>query len=148
VLGLFAALVFVAEILSEYVVLPDDNSRIGLIEFGLVFLSFALAGGVVTYRTGNLRAGATSAIATALVSSLVWYITILTVFYCFFGTMRQHRVFLAEGNFDDFARSGMHDFNAFMMEDFLGAGFFHLLLGPLIAWILGLIGGLVAMCFR
>ena len=68
--------------------------------------------------------------------------------HCFFGTMRQHRVFLAEGNFDDFARSGMHDFNAFMMEDFLGAGFFHLLLGPLIAWILGLIGGLVAMRFR
>ncbi len=40
-------------------------------------------------------------------------------------------------------RSGMSDFNAFIMEDFMDATFFHLLLGPLVAAVLGLLGGLL-----
>jgi hypothetical protein len=37
----------------------------------------------------------------------------------------------------------MTDFNTFIMEDLLGAGFFHLLLGPILAAILGILGGLL-----
>jgi hypothetical protein len=37
----------------------------------------------------------------------------------------------------------MSDFNTFVMEDFLGAGFFHLLLGPIVASGLACLGGLV-----
>jgi hypothetical protein len=37
----------------------------------------------------------------------------------------------------------MTDFNAFIIEDFLGAGFFHLLLGSILATMLGAIGGLL-----
>ena len=62
--------------------------------------------------------------------------------------MRQDAVFRAEGNYDDFRRSGMTDFNAFIMEDFLGASFFHLLLGPLLAGVVGTIGGLVGLGLR
>jgi hypothetical protein len=39
--------------------------------------------------------------------------------------------------------SGMSNFNTFVMEDFLGAGFFHLILGPLVAVILGTVAGLL-----
>jgi hypothetical protein len=42
----------------------------------------------------------------------------------------------------------MSDFNAFIMEDFLGATFFHLLLGPLLASLLGLLGGLTGKGIR
>jgi hypothetical protein len=66
----------------------------------------------------------------------------LGVFYLFYGTARQSQVFRAEGNYEDFQRSAMSDFNAFIMEDFLGATFFHLILEPLLASLLGIIGGL------
>jgi hypothetical protein len=41
----------------------------------------------------------------------------------------------------------MTDFNAFIVQDFWGAGFFHLLLSPIIASILGSIGGLFGFLF-
>ena len=37
----------------------------------------------------------------------------------------------------------MSDFNAFIVEDFMGATFFHLLLGLLVAAVLGVLGGLL-----
>jgi hypothetical protein len=52
-------------------------------------------------------------------------------------------VLRAEGDYEDFARSGMSDFNAFIMEDFMGATFFHLLLGLVVAAVLGVLGGLL-----
>jgi hypothetical protein len=62
---------------------------------------------------------------------------------------RRHADILrAEGDYEDFARSGLSDFNAFIMEDFMGATFFHLLLGPLVAAILGIPGGLLGMIGR
>jgi hypothetical protein len=53
---------------------------------------------------------------------------------------RQEQVLAAEGTYTDFARSGMSDLSAFVMEDFLGAGFFHLILGLMLAVILGTMG--------
>ena len=55
----------------------------------------------------------------------------------------QEVVFAAEGTFADFAASGMSDFSTFVMEDLLGAGFFHLLLAPFLAAILGTIGSVL-----
>lgn len=37
----------------------------------------------------------------------------------------------------------MNDFNAFLMADFMGATFFQLLLGLLVATVLGVVGGLL-----
>lgn len=143
--GLLAGIVFAGEILLEYLLLPADNTLFGLVEFGLVFLIYAGASGWLTARGNRLRAGVLGAVATAMISSLIWCIALFVVFYLFTGTARQVAVFRAEGNYDDFQRSGMGDFNAFIMEDFLGATFFHLLLGPLLAAALGAIGGLIGM---
>ncbi len=141
--GLLAGGIFTLEIILEYVLLPTDNTRFGLVEFGLVFAIYFGAGALVGYRQLPFRWTLITGVATAVISSLLWYLFILATFYLFFGTERQARVFRAEGNYEDFSRSGMADFNTFIMEDFLGAGFFHLLLGPILAGVLAGLGGLV-----
>ena len=45
-------------------------------------------------------------------------------------------VLIAEGDREDFLRSGMSDYQTFLIEDLFGATFFHLLLGPIIAALL------------
>jgi hypothetical protein len=82
-------------------------------------------------------------IVSAILSSVIWLTFTLLTFYIFRGTARQEFVFRAEENLEDFAKSGMNDFNTFVMEDFFGAGFFHLLLSPLLATIIGTINGLL-----
>ena len=143
IFGLIAGIIFIGEMLLEYIFLPKDNTNWGLIEFGSVFFLYFLSSLWVTYRSDRMRSGILSAVLSAMISALIWLIGILILFYAFRGTDRQAQVFAAEGNYADFAKSGMTDFNAFIMEDFLGAGFFHLLLGPILATILGVIGGLL-----
>jgi len=141
--GLMAGVIFVGEILLEYIVLPKDNTTWGLIEFGSVFLIYFLSSLWASYRTVRARSGMLTAILSAMLSALIWLITILIMFYVFQGTERQAQVFRAEGTYEDFARSGMTDFKSFVMEDLLGGGFFHLILGPILAAILGSIGSLL-----
>ncbi len=73
---------------------------------------------------------------------------LLSTYYVFRGTPIQEQLFRAEGTYEDFARSGMSDFAAFAMEDLLGAGFFHLLLAPIIGAVLGGMGGLIGKGLR
>jgi hypothetical protein len=139
--GLLAGLVFAGEIALEYAFLPASNALMGTVEYGLV-LALLFAGSLyVAYRSRSMRSGLLAALLSAAVAALIWYSVVLIVFYLFRGTPQQAQVFRAEGNYDDFARSGMASFDAWIMEDFLGAGFFHLLLLPLIAAVLGLAGG-------
>ncbi len=140
--GVLAGVIFISEILWEYIALPADNSRLGWIEFGSVFALYFISPLIVAYRMQQLRQPIMTAFSTAMIGSLIWWIAVLAVFYLFRGSPQQTQVFRAEGNFEDFAQSGMSDFNTFIMEDFLGAGFFHLLPGPIVAAILGTIGGL------
>ena len=60
------------------------------------------------------------------------------------GTARQEQVLAADQVFEDFKQSGMTDLRAFVMQDYLGGVFFHLLLGLVVAGILGMVGALVA----
>jgi hypothetical protein len=143
VFGLIAGIIFAGEILLEYWILPKDNTSWGLIEFSSVFALYFLSGLFVSYRYKGIKHGILAAIVSAMLSSIIWLIFTLITFYIFRGTARQEFVFRAEGNFEDFARSGMKDFNTFIMEDFLGAGFFHLLLSPLLATILGTISSML-----
>ena len=143
VTGLLAGAIFAGEIVLEYVLLPRDNTSWGWVEFGSVFAIYFLTGLVAAYRSKSLRHGILAAVGTAMLSSLIWLIFALLIFYLFRGSARQFQVFTAEGNYADFAQSGIHDFNTFVMEDFFGAGFYHLLLGPLVAAILGTLGGLI-----
>ena len=141
--GLLAGAVFAAEIVLEYVLLPANNSRFGMVEFGTVFGLYFVAAFVAALRSRSVPNAVLTSVASAFIASLIWVITVLTVFYVFRGSTRQGQVLRAEGDYEDFARSGMSDFNAFIMEDFMGATFFHLLLGPLVAAALGVLGGLL-----
>ncbi len=141
--GLLAGLVFAAEIILEYILLPADNSRYGLIEFGAVFLLYLASAFLAAFRSRSIWNGVWASVACAFIASLVWVIATLAVFYAFRGSPRQIMVLRAEGDYEDFARSGMNDFNAFIMEDFMGAAFFHLSLGLLVAAALGGLGGLL-----
>jgi hypothetical protein len=146
--GILAGAIFVSELLFEYILLPANNAQMGYVEFGLVLFVYALAGAVAAYRYESIGAGTVAAANAAIVSSLIWFIAVLAVFYCFRGSLRQELVFRAEGNYDDFARSGMADFDAFTMEDFCGAGFFHLLIGPFVAALLGALAASITMISR
>lgn len=143
VFGLLAGTIFAGEILLEYAILPKDNTSWGTVAYSSVFALYFLSGLFVSYRYKSIKHGILSAIVSAMLSSIIWLIFTLIIFYIFRGTARQEFVFRAEGNFEDFAKSGMKDFNTFIMEDFFGAGFFHLLLSPLFATILGTISGLL-----
>ena len=141
--GLGAGVIFVSEMLWEYLALPAENSTLGLFEFGSVFALYLLAGLLIGQRTRQVRQAVLTAVSSAMIGSLIWLIAVLAIFYAFRGSPQQAHVFQIEGNYQDFARSGMDDFDAFVMEDFMGAGFFHLLLGPVVAIILGVLGGLL-----
>jgi len=141
--GLLAGFVFVTEIALEYWLLPNDNTSMGLVEYGLVLGLFFVIGLSVAYRTNAIRNGTSAAIWSAVVASLIFFIAVLCVFYLFNGTPQQTQVFRAEGDFVDFAHSGLHDFNSFVMEDFMGAGFYHSLLLPVVAAILGTLGATI-----
>jgi hypothetical protein len=141
--GLLAGSVFASEMLLEYWLLPNDITSLGLAEYGLVFALFFLVGLWVAYQTKAVRNGTLAAVWSALIAALVWYFAVLLIFYLFNGAAQQTQVFRAEGNYEDFARSGLSDFDTFVMEDFMGAGFFHSLLLPLVAAILGTLGATV-----
>ena len=141
IFGLIAGAIFAGEIALEYILLPQDNSLYGTIEFTSVFILYFLASIFASYRTQSFRAGLLAAVNTAVISSLIWDVAVISFFLIFRGTQQQSQVFQAEGNYTDFARSGLASFSIFIMEDFLGATFFHLVLGPLVAAILGTIGG-------
>jgi hypothetical protein len=101
--GLVAGGVFVAEILLEYWLLPNDNTTMGLVEYGLVFVLFFLAGLWVAYQTKSWRSGLLAAIWSAVIAGVIWFMAVLFVFYLFNGTPQQTQVFRAEGNYADFA---------------------------------------------
>jgi hypothetical protein len=123
--GLLAGCVFLAEIALEYWLLPNDNTDWGLVEYGLVLALFLLAALWVAFQTKSWRNGLFAAIWSAVAAAVIWFMAVLFVFYLFNGTPQQTLVFRAEGNYADFARSGLADFNTFVMEDFMGAGFYH-----------------------
>lgn len=143
IFGLLAGAVFAGEIVLEYVLLPTDNSHYGMAEFGTVLALYFASAFVAALRSLSIKNAILTSVASAFMASLIWVIIVLAVFYAFRGSPRQALVFRAEGDYEDFARSGMGDFNAFIMEDFMGATFFHLLLGPVVAAVLGVLGGLL-----
>ena len=139
VAGLCGGAVFAAEILLEYAYLPVDNVVWGYVEFGTVFAIYALAAVWGAWRGGSIGNAVRAAFSSAIISSLIWCLILLSTFYAYEGTAAQTAVFIAEGEPQDFLRSGMNDYRTFLIEDMFGATFFHLLLGPIIAGFLGLI---------
>jgi hypothetical protein len=118
--GILAGSVFALEIVLEYVLLPADNTTMGFVEFGTVFFIYLVAGVHIAARTRRLRHAILGAVWSAVIGSLIWFAAVLLISYLFGDTSRQVAVFRAEGNYEDYRRSGMRDFNAFILEDFMG----------------------------
>lgn len=146
--GLAAGAVFAGEIVLEYVYLPPNNVVWGYAEFGTVFLIYALVAGWVAWRGLTIGAAVRVAVVAAVISSLIWCIVLLSTFYAYEGTSTQTAVLIAEGDPQDFLRSGMSDYRTFLIEDLFGATFFHVLLGPIIAATLGLLSSVPVLAFR
>jgi len=92
VAGLGGGAVFAAEILLEYAYLPVDNVVWGYIEFAAVFLIYALAAMWVAWRGGSIGDAVCAAFLSAVVSSLIWCLVLLSVFYAYEGTAAQTAV--------------------------------------------------------
>lgn len=146
--GLMAGAVFAAEILLEYTFRPANNVVWGYFEFGTVFLIYALTAGWAAWRGRAIGDGVRAAFVAAVISSLIWCLVLLSVFYAFEGTSTQAAVLIAEGDPEDFLKSGMSDYRTFLVEDLFGATFFHLLLGPMIGAVLGVISSLLVATFK
>jgi hypothetical protein len=145
--GILAGAIFAGEILLEYILLPQDNTSMGLLEFALVFILFLLCGLWTGLATRRFSIAILAAIWSALIASLIWFITVMAVYYVFCGSPQQVQIFQAEGNYLDFQRSGMANFDLFILQDFFGACFFHLLLDPIAAFLFGSIGAGFALAF-
>jgi hypothetical protein len=143
--GLGAGAIFAVSMLGEYLVPHDgpQNVLLALGTFGLFFLILAAAGSSATLATGRAAAGPLAALWAALIASQIWFILLLTIYYAFIGTPQEARFLEIDQVLADFRRSGMRDLRAFIFEDYMGGGFFHSLLGPLLALPLGGLGGLV-----
>ncbi|HVI79144.1 MAG TPA: hypothetical protein VM715_13465, partial [Candidatus Acidoferrum sp.] len=70
--GILAGVIFVSEVLLEYILLPTNNAQMGYLEFGLVMFVYALAGALAANRYGSIAAGTGAAVTAAIISSLIW----------------------------------------------------------------------------
>jgi hypothetical protein len=137
--GLVLGVLYGAEVLAEYLsaAITDASVLIGWIIVSGLVAGIAVAATTATVRLRSVRAGVTAAVYCAIFEYLVWYPAVLICYYLFRTSGALERVWRAEGTYDDFARSGMTDIRAFVLQDFWGAGFFHLLAGLVIAGIFG-----------
>lgn len=148
--GLFIGGLFALEMLVEYLFLPSSkgNEQLAYVEFGGMFLFLFLSGFRGGQVTGRVGYGVLTALCSTLIGSLIWVFSLLSTYYIFMGTARQEQVLAADQVFEDFKQSGMTDLRAFIMQDYLGGVFFHLLLGMVVAGILGFMGGLAAKLLK
>jgi hypothetical protein len=145
--GSIAGVIFAGEIILEYILLPADNTNFGYVEYGGVFFVWFLSALMAALASKSLRQGILSAVTAAVIASVIWDMFCLLTLHAFHGTSQQTAVWLSEGEYQDFARSGLKDFHTFTVEDMMGATFYHLLLGPMIAAIVGAAGGLTGKLF-
>ena len=121
--------------LGEYLVPHDAQRRplIALVTFGLFFLLLFTAGFVARLEGLRLRSTPLAAVWAAMIASECWFILLLAIYYAFLDTPQEARFLEVDQVIADFQRSGRTDLRAFIFGDYMGAGFFHSLLGPLLA---------------
>jgi hypothetical protein len=140
--GAYAVLVIaeylVPAVTSESTALMRTMSNAsGYLIVAALVVAACVAGVLGAGRSSTLRGGVTAAVWAAIVEYLVWYPAVLITYYAFYDTAVQERWLRAEGVYEDMQRSGMTDIKAFAIQDFYGAGFFHLLAGAVLALIFG-----------
>ncbi|MEO8612514.1 MAG: hypothetical protein ABI690_31750 [Chloroflexota bacterium] len=125
----------------------DGNANLGLVEFGGLLVLFVIAGAVGMIRSGSVRGGISSAMWSSMIGTLLWFTVILLTYYLFLNTPQEVRGLQSDQVLADFNRSGMSDLRAFIMQDYMGGGFFHMLGSPFIAAVLGGFGSLIVKGF-
>jgi hypothetical protein len=137
---------FASTMLVEYLVprTPEQNAWFAVAIFGTFFSLLVVAGFIGTRRKNRLWLGVLTSVWSALIASLIWFILLLAIYYAFLDTTYEARFLETDQVIADFKRSGMQDLRAFILQDYLGGGFFHSLLGPILAFPLGALGGLTA----
>jgi hypothetical protein len=144
--GLVAGVVFALSMLAEYLIPHGElaNVRLAWTTFGLFFLILMFAGFRTTLETDRVARAPLAAVWTALIGSQVWFILLLSIYYAFLDTPQEARFLEVDQVIADFERHRASDLRTFIFEDYMGAGFFHSLLAPLLAVPLGLVGGSIA----
>lgn len=141
IVGAVAGGLYAAEGLSEYLspAVTGASVTIGYIIVGGLVASNIVAAAIATWRRRSFRDGLTAAVVNAVTEYLVWYPAVLAFYYLFrlADVATVTRVWRAEGLYDDYARSGMTDLPTFVIQDFWGAGFFHLIAGLVLAVVFG-----------
>jgi hypothetical protein len=141
---------FAISMLCEYIVPHDheQNVRLAFATFGLFFLALLVAGAVGTLVTRRLGLGVLTSVWAALIASLCWFILLLVSYFAFLNTPQEARFLEIDQVIADHQRhlqkGGTQDLRAFIYNDYMGGGFFHSLLAPLLAVPLGALGGLGA----
>lgn len=140
ILGLVGGFVLSADLISGYIIHDADTSaRTSLVAYGFFFLLILTASVLTIRRTGNFSSGMMAAVWCVVTALLIWFCVEFVSFYLL-ASSPGGAAFVASEMQEDFARSGATDYQAFVISDFFGAGFFHLLLGLIIALILGALG--------
>jgi hypothetical protein len=137
VCGVLCAVVFVPSILIEYTGRTVDNQ----VTLAAIAACCSIAAGIAAWRSRRVVVAVYASTLSAMIGLLAFVIAVLGSYALLRGTALQDRFFRTEGDYDDFARSGMTDFNTWAIADFFGGVFFHLLLGALIAAVLGVVAG-------
>ena len=140
--GLIGAL-FVIEMLAGYLAPLNEgqNATLGTVMYGGFALLLVMAGIAGGWQTRRVTGGGLAAAWGAVLGSLLWLAALWLTFHVFWGTPQEARQFVVDQVIADFQRSGGTDLRAFVIQDNLGGSFFHLLLGLLLASLLGLFGG-------
>jgi hypothetical protein len=148
--GAAVGAMFAISMLCEYIVPHDhvQNVQLALTTFGLFFFSFLAAGVVGTLLTGRIGLGVLTSVWVALIGSLCWFILLLVYYFAFLDTPLEARFLEVDQVIADHQRhlqkGGTQDLRAFIYNDYMGGGFFHSLLAPLLAVGFGTLGGLAA----
>ena len=136
-LGILGGLWLGGDLLSNYFIYRDGpaNSRISLIVYSVYLLLMMGTALWAARLTSRIRSGLLAAMWYVIVAQLIWGFVELAGYYSFGQTQVGLRFIETEMR-ADFARSSASDFPTFVIGDFFGAMFFHLLL-------IGLVAGLV-----
>jgi hypothetical protein len=139
--GIVSGVISISHIVQEnYLEMSPASTRLVTWTFIIgMFLPWAVAGFRTARKTGGLRFGLCAAVWSAVVCM------VLTLSFGFAQLLTslawlEHR----DATSPDFLRSGWSDLRAFAIADIFDAGFWHLLLGPTVAAVLGAAASVLA----
>lgn len=138
-LGVVLAVAYLAIILAEFLGVRDNITILYL------FIAAAFVAGLwAGLRTGQWRQGVMAGVWALVIGTALWTAGDLLINYAFWGSHQQYAFMQADGEVDAFHHAGGGDWNAYLIQDILGATFFHPLLSIIVGAIAGVAGGVLA----